>query len=125
VGTPDHPYMMSSMGDVDSATESLLKSEFYVGPAPTLTPPGTVMRKSVMCKSEACGVSYPAFYTACPECGHGSTVSRLLPRSGFIGGGGEMTLQKSSNDPMLRPVPVEADVKVGELDNPVVFRNRR
>jgi hypothetical protein len=126
VGTPDHPYMMSSMGDVDSATESLLKSEFYHGAEPTLAQPGTVIRAHVLCKSEACGVSYPAFYTACPDCGHGQTVNRLLPRSGHVGGKAGMVLEKSAYDPILRAVPGEDDVMVGERENPVVLRiNRR
>jgi hypothetical protein len=126
VGVADHPYMMSSMGDVDAATEGLLKSEFYEGGhEPTLAPPGTVIRKSVLCKSEACGVSYPAFYTSCPECGNGQTVNRLLPHSAHVGGGSGTILEKSAHDPILQPRPEEADVMVGLPENVVVFRTRR
>lgn len=126
VGVPDHPYMMTSMGDVDSATESLLKSEFYVGGRePTLAQPGTVIRAHVMCKSEACGTRFPAFYTSCPECGNGQTVNRLLPRSAHVGGASGMILEKSACDPIIRPTPKDGDVMVGEPENPVVVRIRR
>jgi len=125
VGVPDHPYMMSSMGDVDAATEGLLKSDFYQGESPTLSQPGTMLRKSVLCKSEACGISYPAFYTACPECGNGQTTNRLMPHSHEIGGEGPTRLEKSKNDPILQPRPQEDDLMVGAPENVVLFRTRR
>jgi len=124
VGVPDHPYLMSSLGDVDSATESLLKSE-YSGPAPSLTPPGTILRTHVMCKSDACGTQYPAIFTCCPQCGQGQTVNRLLPQAGYVGGATAMRLEKSACDPILKPIPVEGDLLVGAPENPVVFRQRR
>lgn len=126
VGAPDHPYMMSAEGDVNEQAERLTKGEFYHGNSPSLGQPNTILRKSVLCKSEACGVSYPAFYTSCPECGEGQTVNRLLPHGGHMGGADHgAILEKSSNDPILRPIPEEPDVMVGAPDNVVLFRTRR
>jgi len=125
VGVPDHPYMMSSMGNVDEHTEALTKSEFYHGNSPSLAQPGTILRKSVLCKSDACGMSFPAFYTSCPECGSGQTVSRLLPHGANLGGGQGTILEKSSNDPIIKAPKEEGDVMVGEVVNPVLFRSRR
>ena len=119
-----HPLSMQTIhGNTDAEAEALLKSDFYHGASPTLAQPGSVLRQSVLCKSEGCGCKYSAMLTACPACGSGTTVSRMLPRSAYLGGGDAVRLEKSAFDPLLRPAPVDADVSIPGA-SPVVFRRR-
>jgi hypothetical protein len=119
-----HPLSMQTIhGNTDAEAEALLKSDFYHGASPTLAQPGSVLRQSVLCKSEGCGCKYSAMLTACPACGSGTTVSRMLPRSAYLGGGDAVRLEKSTFDPLLRPAPVDADVSIPGA-SPVVFRRR-
>ena len=126
VGTTNHPYALTH-SNTDQASENLLKSDnFYVGgQAPTLAPPGAIIRQTVLCKSDSCGCRYPALYTACPSCGDGQTVSRLLPNSGHVGlTNSPYTLEKSGVS-VFRPVHNETDEDVCiEGPSPVMFRNR-
>lgn len=123
VGSP-HPLSMQTIhGNTDAEAEALLKSDFYYGASPTLAQPGSVLRQSVLCKSEGCGCKYSAMLTACPACGSGTTVSRMLPRSAYLGGGDAVRLEKSAFDPILKPAPVDADVSIPG-PSPVVFRRR-
>jgi hypothetical protein len=124
VGGNVHPYAMNTLHkSLDEQTETLLKSEFYHGASPSLDLQKSVLNTSVLCKSEGCGSKYSAILTACPECGNGTTSSRLLPRSGYMGGGNAIQLEKSAYDPIIKPRPVEADEYIPG-DSPVVFRRR-
>jgi len=119
-----HPLSMASIhGNTDAEAEALLKSDFYHGASPTLALPGSVLRQNVLCKSEGCGCRYSAMLTACPGCGEGTVVNRMLPRSAYMGGGDAIRLEKSACDPILKPRPVEEDVRI-EGPSPVVFRKR-
>lgn len=123
VGAP-HPLSMASIhGNTDAECESLLKSDFYHGASPTLALPGSVLRQNVLCKSEGCGCRYSAMLTACPGCGEGTVMNRMLPRSAYMGGGSAIQLEKSACDPILKPAPVEDDVCITG-PSPVVFRKR-
>lgn len=114
VSTP-HPYSIAALGDTDAAAADLCKSEFYAqGTSPIIGAPKTVLREHVLCKSEGCGVRYPAAFTACPECGTGSVVNRALPQSGYSGiRSQDVVIEPSANHPMLRRPPREDDVSIG------------
>jgi len=117
-----HPLSNQTIhGNTDAEAEALLKSDFYYGASPTLAQPGSMLRQTVLCKSENCGCKYPAMLTSCPSCGEGITKSRMLPRSGYMGGGDAVILEKSS--PLIRPARVEADVCIPG-PSPVLYRQR-
>ena len=117
-----HPLSNQTIhGNTDAEAEALLKSDFYYGASPTLAQPGSMLRQTVLCKSENCGCKYPAMLTSCPSCGEGITKSRMLPRSGYMGGGDAVILEKSS--PLIRPARVEADEYIPG-PSPVLFRQR-
>lgn len=115
VGGPVHPLSHTAVhGNTDQLASELCKSEFYYGPAPSLSPPGSVLRQSVLCKSEGCQKSYPAALTACPHCGDDTVQSRLLPHGGYLGGSARHTaiVLEKSNAPLLHPAPTEPDLYV-------------
>lgn len=115
VGGAVHPYSHAAMhGDTDAAAEALLKSEFYYGPPPTLAHPDSVLRKSVLCKSEACGQRFSAGLTACPHCGDETVQNRFLPNGGHMGATGRQAavVLEKSNAPLLRPPPQEPDLYI-------------
>lgn len=108
-----HPYsMQKSHGTTDEDAADLLKSEFYHGPSPEKSSPRPLIDQGVLCKSVhmgGCETNYSAALTACPGCGAGGTVNRLVPPSGSIG----MVLEKSQEAPLLRRPPQEEDVYFG------------
>lgn len=112
VGGAPHPLSHTAVhGDTDAKAEALLKSEFYYGPPPTLAPKSSVLRSSVLCKSDACGQPYGAMLTACPHCGTDTVQSRMLPKGGYVGGRGDSAvILTKSNEPLLRPAPQEPDI---------------
>jgi hypothetical protein len=114
VGGTVHPYSHAAVhGNTDAAVERLCKSEFYSGPPPQLVPPGSILRQSVLCKSEACGQRFTAALTACPHCGEDTVQNRMLPTSGHLGATGRsaVILEKSGQS-LLRPPPQEPDLYI-------------
>jgi len=106
VGDEPHPYSMSAVhGNTDRIAAGLLEDSFYHGRPPSLAPDGSVMRKSILCKS--CGDEYSAMLTACPGCSHGTTANRLLPDGGWVGDP-TMTIEKGQS--LLRKPPEEPDL---------------
>lgn len=108
-GVPDvqwSPYRVRERADAD--VQELLKSDFYAGGAPSLSPIRAPIHQGVLCKS--CDTTHTAALTSCPNCGDNTTSYRSLP-------GAEMTSGQlrvePSRAPLLRPSRRVADVKIG------------
>lgn len=105
------PYSVGAIENSIDETAAKLAAggEFYEGPAPEMSRPGSVLHKSMSCSS--CGSVFPAMYTSCTNCGAGQVAHQPAPGSAMVGGG-EHRLSKANYDPVLRRPKQEPDLYI-------------